>query len=204
MTAPWIGPAPTFPSESTLKTEEPASFEDGVVRRAQAGDTQAFERLYESHVGSVYAVCLRMLADRTLAEDATQEAFARAWQKLPSFRRRSRFGTWLHRLAVNVVLARLRADKGWREGRADIAESDLMHEPAQRSRRALGIDLERAVAALPPRARAVLVLYDIHGYSHSEIASMLDISVGGCKAQLHRARQLLRSTWNENRTPEQT
>ena len=177
---------------SPLKAKTQDFAESGLVRRAQTGDLTAFEALYRNHVGAVFAVCLRMLTDRSAAEDATQEAFARAWEKLGTFRHGSAFATWLHRLAVNVVLGRLRQEKGWREHETQPMEPPAAERLGNRQPAGLTIDLERAISDLPVRARSVLVLFDIHGYTHSEIGEMLEISTGGSKAQLHRARQLLR------------
>jgi RNA polymerase sigma-70 factor (ECF subfamily) len=160
------------------------------VHRARAGDRAAFQRLYEQHVGRVYALCLRLTGDGDEAEDRTQDAFVRAWQKLGSYRGESAFSTWLHRLTVNVVLTERRAS-GRRAARETVAAADSPGaEPAPRA--GLHVDLERAIAALPPGARAVFVLYDVEGYGHEEIARMTGIAAGTSKAQLHRARRLLR------------
>lgn len=161
-----------------------------LVRRAQAGDRSAFQRLYEDHVGRIYALCLRLTGDPEEAMERTQDAFVRAWGKLGSFRGEAAFPTWLHRLAVNVVLTDRRS-AGRRERWAEAAaESGPRVQPA--SRAGLGVDLERAIARLPPGARAVFVLYDVEGYCHREIAELTGIAAGTSKAQLHRARRLLR------------
>ncbi|HEU4463905.1 MAG TPA: sigma-70 family RNA polymerase sigma factor [Gemmatimonadota bacterium] len=161
-----------------------------LVRRAQAGDRAAFKRLYEDHVGRVYALCLRLTGDSEDAMERTQDVFVRAWGKLGSFRGEAAFATWLHRLAVNVVLTDRRAT-GRRDRRTDAAAvMGPRSEPAPRA--GLAVDLERAIAALPPGARAVFVLYDVEGYRHEEIAEMTGIAAGTSKAQLHRARKLLR------------
>ena len=160
------------------------------VHRARAGDRAAFRRLYEEHVGRVYALCMRLTGDGDEAEDRTQDVFVRAWQKLESYRGESAFSTWLHRLTVNVVLTERRAS-GRRAARVSAATAtDPRAEPAPRA--GLHVDLERAIAALPPGARAVFVLYDVEGYGHKEIAVMTGIAAGTSKAQLHRARRLLR------------
>jgi len=128
------------------------------------------------------------------AEDLTQDAFVRAWQALPGYRFESAFSTWLHRLAVNTALMDLRARRS--RPQADADEDALEHVGTQDSAghaTALSLDLERAVATLPPRARAVLVLYDVEGWKHEEIAESLGMAVGSSKAQLHRARHLLRA-----------
>ena len=161
-----------------------------LVRRAQAGDRSAFRRLYEDHVGRVYAVCLRLTGDPEEAMDRTQDAFVQAWSQLGSFRGEAAFPTWLHRLAVNVVLTDRRSE-GRRARRVEAAAESGPR--AQRAPRVgLGVDLERAIARLPPGARAVFVLYDVEGYCHQEIAEMNGIATGTSKAQLHRARRLLR------------
>ena len=163
-----------------------------LVRRAQSGDVEAFETLYRSSVGRIYGLCLRMTGEATVAEELTQEAFVRAWQKLSSFRAESSFTTWLFRLAVNVVLS-YRRGKGRLRGREISGEDARLPEhPAPRTTPDEAVDLERAVAGLPDGARAVFVLHDVEGYRHEEIARMAGIAVGTSKAQLHRARRLMR------------
>ena len=162
------------------------------MRRARAGDRAAFQRLYEEHVGRVYALCLRLTTDPDEAMDRTQDAFVRAWENLASFRGDAAFSTWLHRLTVNVVFADRRADAR-RRRRSEIAgRSGPDAEPPPRP--GLHVDLERAIAALPRGAREVFVLYDVEGYGHAEIAEMTGIATGTSKAQLHRARRLLRAS----------
>lgn len=162
-----------------------------LVRRAQQGSVEAFEALYRSSCGRVYSLCLRLSGRPELAEELAQEAFIRAWQNLGSFRGESAFTTWMHRLTVNVVLGHHRR-AGRREGRE---AGDEMLETAAGStwtRPDDAVDLERAIAALPDGARTVFVLYDVEGHQHDDIAEMLGIAVGTSKAQLHRARRLLR------------
>jgi len=162
-----------------------------LVRRAQTGDTDAFGQLYRQHVGRVYALCLRLEADVARAEELVQDVFVRVWERLPGFRGESAFGTWLHRLAVNVVLGHRRA--AWRRERRVLAvESPEVHETPRDVDPSLALDLETAIAALPPGARTVLVLHDLEGYQHAEIAVMTGIAEGTSKAQLFRARRLLR------------
>jgi RNA polymerase sigma factor (sigma-70 family) len=163
------------------------------VRRAQAGDEDAFEALYREHAGRVYALCLRMTGDVSHARELTQDAFVRAWEKLGTFRGEAAFGSWLHRLAVNVVLmdrrlAARRAEDTLPEEAAASAPA-LAARPAPTAER---IDLEAAIGALPPMARQVLVLHDIEGYEHREIAGLLGIADGTSKAHLFRARRILR------------
>jgi RNA polymerase sigma-70 factor (ECF subfamily) len=165
---------------------------DELVRRAQAGDRIAFRDLYRQHVGRVYALCLRLTADPAAAEERTQDVFVRVWDKLASFRGDSAFGSWVHRLAVNVVFNERRA-RGRRENRvAPTAAPEILERGGSEPTVGLTIDLERAIAALPEGAREVFVLYDIEGYGHAEIAHLTGIAEGTSKAQLFRARRLLR------------
>ena len=169
-----------------------AMSETDLVSRAQRGDLTAFENLYRSHVGRVHAICLRMVADPERAEDLTQEAFIRAWKKLRTFRGRSAFSTWLHRLTVNVVLAEIRTRGRRQDEGVDTAELQSIPDPRPTDRPGAALDLERAIATLPSRARTVFVLHDVEGYRHAEIGKLMGIATGTSKAHLHRARQLLR------------
>ena len=165
---------------------------DDLVARAQAGDQTAFRELYRQHAGRVYALCLRLTGDPRDAEERTQDVFVRLWDKLRSFRGESAFSSWLHRLAVNVVLNERRAT-GRRERRIMPAEDPAALEKQRGTpMEGLSIDLERAIAELPDGAREVFVLYDIEGYGHGEIAALTGIAEGTSKAQLFRARRLLR------------
>jgi RNA polymerase sigma factor (sigma-70 family) len=162
-----------------------------LVARAQRGDDAAFDALYARTVGRVYAVCLRLCADRAEAERLTQDTFVQAWQRMKSFRGDSRFTSWLHRIAVNTVLQDRRS-AGRREARVRFAADDELTGVAGRpAQTELHLDLEQAIAELPFGARTALVLHDIEGYTHQEIATMLGLATGTIKAQLHRARQLL-------------
>ena len=162
------------------------------VERAQAGDTAAFEQLYRMQVGRIYALCVRMVPDPVRAETLTQDAFVRAWQQLRSFRGESAFSTWLYRLAVNVVLTDLRSEKR-RKARVESTDNLTLYDVATNQPSCdTDIDLNAGIAALPAKARAVLILHDIEGYRHDEIGKMLDIAPGSSKAHLHRARKLLR------------
>ncbi|HUF27653.1 MAG TPA: RNA polymerase sigma factor [Gemmatimonadaceae bacterium] len=160
---------------------------------AAAGDRRAFERLYRTHVNRIFSLCARMSGDRTRAEELTQDVFVRAWEKLALFRGESAFSTWLHRLAVNVVLNARKTD-GRNRTRFEPVDEEGADAPVARLHFAPGemMDLEAAVAKLPPGARRVFVLHDVEGYKHEEIAEMFGVTVGACKAQLHRARMLLR------------
>lgn len=163
---------------------------------AAGGDAAAFEALYRRHAARVHGVVLRLAGwQRARAEDLVQEAFLRAWQALPQWRGEAAFGTWLHRLAVNTALMDLRARRARPVLDGDDGDA-LDAAPAADSAgrgTALAMDLERAVATLPPRARAVLVLHDVEGWTHEEVAAALGMAAGSSKAQLHRARSLLRA-----------
>lgn len=185
---------------SAPATARPPSEEHELVQRAASGDAKAFEALYRRHVDRVYGLCFRLCAGDTLrAEQATQDAFVRAWERLGSFRGESQFGTWMHRVTVNVVLGEHRLLKRWvtfedgevRDGGDDDAPSSIT-ELVRHDDIGARVDLERALARLPKGARAVLVLHDIEGYPHEEISALTGIAVGTSKAQLHRARRLLR------------
>ena len=178
----------------------PADAEDrALVGAAARGEVPAFETLYRRHAGRVHGVIGRLVGGHgARAEDLTQEAFVRAWQALPAFRFESAFSTWLHRLAVNTALMELRSRAGGEALETDDAALDVHPEADSAGQRtALAMDLERAVATLPPRARAVLVLYDVEGWKHEEIADALGMAIGSSKAQLHRARRLLRDRLGE-------
>jgi RNA polymerase sigma-70 factor (ECF subfamily) len=165
---------------------------EALVQRAQEGDSAAFEVLYRRLVGRIYALCLRMARNAQRAEELTQDVFVRAWERLGSFRGESKFTTWLHRLAVNVVLQAGRS-KGRRESR-----EELVGDPGEYLGRVkeefpgTRIDIERAIALLPEGARKVVVLRDIYGYKYEEIATMQGVALGTVKAQIHRARRMLK------------
>jgi RNA polymerase sigma-70 factor, ECF subfamily len=160
------------------------------VARAAAGDAVAFEAVYRTHLPRVYSLVRRMTAGRD-ADELTQDVFVRLWQKLGTFRGDSSFTTWLHRLAVNVVIERFRTDQV-RRGRMVDGENILEMLPGPAQTRDLGMDFETALEKLPDGAREIFVLHDVEGYKHHEIATLLEISAGTSKAQLHRARMMLR------------
>lgn len=157
---------------------------------AAAGDTRAFERLYEAHVVRIHSLARRMI-DADVADDVTQDVFIRAWSKLGSFRGESAFGTWLHRLAINVILAR-RKQLGRQRERYVAGDEAVSRRAAGPETPGLAMDFEAAIGRLPKRAKEVFVLHDVEGYKHHEIADMLEISDGTSKSQLHRARMFLR------------
>jgi RNA polymerase sigma-70 factor (ECF subfamily) len=165
-------------------------WEGALVQRARSGDRRAFERLYREHAGRVYGLCLRMTRDAQLAEDCTQDTFINAWRALGKFETRSSLSTWLHRIAVNVSLAKRRktgpVEPSPEEEQGEIASEWTLETPVEVQ------EIESAIAGLPEGARDALVLHALYGYSHGEAAQMLGVAEGTCKAQLHRARALLR------------
>jgi RNA polymerase sigma-70 factor (ECF subfamily) len=181
----------TRPHHYARTAGRPAAMTE-LVRRAQAGDSDAFAELYRTHVGRVHALCLRLAGDAHDADDLTQDVFIRAWESLDSFRGDSALGSWLHRLAVNAFLGTRRAT-GRRELRViSVAEPGMLERGGDTASPAEKLDLEQAVARLPKGARMVFVLHDIEGYQHGEISEMTGIAAGTSKAQLFRARRLLR------------
>ena len=187
---------------SGLRPTETADLPEAkAIRRAQRGDAAAFERLYHLHSGRVFALCLRMLKNPAEAEDSTQEVFLRVFRKIQSFREEAAFSTWLHRVAINTVLMRLRRNEPLMTSLPGVAEDG---EETRAPGRELGgpdlhlegyVDreaLDKAIAQLSPRCKLMFVLYDIQGYAHSEIAKIAGCSVGNAKSQLHKARTRLR------------
>ena len=167
---------------------------DTDVALAAGGDQSAFERLYRTHVARIHSLTRRMLSSHE-ADEVTQDIFVRTWQKLGQFRGDSQFATWLHRLAVNVVIERRRSFAIQRERMSD-DPSALDSMTVAPARADLTVDFEAAIAQLPPGAREIFVLHDVEGYKHREIASMLKIASGTSKRQLHRARMLMRKYLN--------
>jgi len=201
-------------TDSVVGTDRSPLSDAALVAAARGGDMRAFERLYRLHAGRVMGVCLRMTRRRDVAEDCVQQTFVRAWRNLAAFEGRSAFGTWLHRIAVNEVLTYAR-NHGTRVEGSDVSIDDVaegrdaasespseLYAGAQASSTQSSsmmaldasdvMDVEQALAALPEGARHVVVLQAVYGYSHEEVADMLGIAVGTCKAQLHRGRRLLR------------
>jgi len=186
----------TLSGEPTVRT----GLENDVALAA-AGDSSAFERLYRTHVARIHSLTRRMLGTHE-ADEVTQDIFVRTWQKLGQFRGESAFSTWLHRLAVNVVIERRRMFAINRERMADDA-SALDFVTVAPARGDLTVDFEHAIEQLPAGAREILVLHDVEGYKHREIASMLGIATGTSKRQLHRARMLMRRYLAEGPAPAQ-
>jgi RNA polymerase sigma-70 factor (ECF subfamily) len=177
-------------------TEQGLGDEQNWVERARQADVSAFEALYRLHIDKVYGLCLRMTGNVSEAEDCAQEAFIQAWNKLSKFRGDSAFGTWLHRIAVNSVLARMR--KSRRERDRIQAVTDISPAPETVGDSGDIEDLQKAVDELPEGARHVFVLHAVYGYSHDETGDMLGIAAGTSKAQLHRAKRLLAQQLKQN------
>jgi RNA polymerase sigma-70 factor (ECF subfamily) len=183
---------------ANAKADADADEDAALARRAATADIAAFEQIYRRHHRRVHGVIARLVGHASArAEDLTQEAFVRAWQALPGFRHESAVSTWLHRLAVNTALMELRSRRSRPLEEEEDEILDQLSTPDTAGNAVLGRDLERAVATLPPRARAVLVLHDVEGWKHEEIAAELGMAVGSSKAQLHRARGLLRTRIGE-------
>jgi RNA polymerase sigma-70 factor (ECF subfamily) len=188
----------TMPASRAPTEADPAD-DHALVRAAVAGNMAAYEQIYRRHSPRIYAVLWRLCGGHAArAEDALQDTFLQAWKALPGFRFDSSLATWLHRLGVNAALMELRASAHWQltdageEGQDSLATLVAVDRCAGTT-----LDLERALETLPPRARAVLVLHDIEGWKHHEIAEQLQMAVGSSKAQLHRARGLLRARLGE-------
>jgi len=172
----------------TAKNES-STAESAWIQKAMEGDTRAFESLYRLHVGKIYGLCVRMTGNAAEADDCVQEAFIQAWRKLDKFRRDSAFSTWLHRIAVNTVLGRLRSSK--RERERVLVAAENIPTPITAGDSGELRDLSAAIEQLPTRARHVFVLHAVYGYSHDETGAMLGVAAGTSKAQLHRAKRLL-------------
>jgi len=173
--------------------------ETEAIERAKQGDAEAFEILYNLHKRRVYSLCLRMTANTAAAEDLTQEAFLQLFRKIGTFRGESAFSTWLHRMAVNVVLMQLR-----KKGLLVVPLEETVETEEETPRKELGaadaklagsvdrLQLQRAIESLPPGYKSIFVLHDVEGYEHNEIAEMVGCSIGNSKSQLHKARLKLR------------
>jgi RNA polymerase sigma-70 factor (ECF subfamily) len=173
-------------------TANPRAAQLPVVRRAQAGDPEAFEKLYRENAGRIHALCLRMSGDPARAAELTQDVFVHAWKKLGQFRGDAQFSTWLRRLAVNLVLNALKSDRRRRTWLTPTDDLEAFDRGAPMPPVETRLELEAAVAALPRGARMVFVMHDIEGFRHKDIAESLGVAEGTVKAQLHRARRLLR------------
>lgn len=163
-----------------------------LIARAKAGEGAAQRALYDAHVGRVYRLAFRMAGDEMMAEDFTQETFVRAFDRLAGFRGDAAFSTWLHSIATSVVLNGLRRVKRHRERETVLEAAEYRPAPGDPARRELARILHRAIEGLSDSLRLVVVMHDMEGYKHHEIAAALDIPVGTSKARLSRARARLR------------
>ena len=186
MTAIALSWRPALPEQHVAQGDS----ERADVALAAAGDQQAFERLYRAHVARIHSLVRRMVGGDGDADELVQDAFVRAWQRLSTFRGEAAFGTWLHRLTVNLVL---NWQKSKTRGRKLFDDDTMIDASPSRSRSPESqMDLEAALELLPKGARQIFVLHDVEGFRHEEIAQMLEITSGTSKAQLHRARMLMR------------
>ena len=193
------------------KQQDKKLSEAEAIERAKQGDAAAFEALYNLHKRRVYSLCLRMTANTAAAEDLTQEAFLQLFRKIGTFRGESAFSTWLHRMAVNVVLMQLRK-KGLPivplEENIETEEESPRKEPGADDPRLAGsidrMQLQRSIASLPPGYRMIFLLHDVEGYEHNEIAEIVGCSIGNSKSQLHKARMKLREILKTSRAEKAT
>ena len=193
---PGAGALPAFRGATSLRSQQDdraarsGTDVDDYVAAAASGDVRAFEQLYRTHLPKIHSLVRRMAAGRD-TDELTQDVFVRVWQKLGTFRGDAAFSTWLHRLAVNVVIEKFRTERTQRQRLQDGEEIfDTLSSPPRLGD--LSMDFEAALMKLPDGAREIFVLHDVEGHKHHEIATMLDISAGTSKAQLHRARMMLR------------
>ncbi len=182
-------PLTLIPSDTALENGE-----DNIVYAAKNGDRNAFKVLYDAHINRVYALCYRLCADKSQAEDAAQEVFIQVWRKLDNYDGKSKFSTWLHSVTANVTISYLRKQRGWWHKMFSLESAEFRHEIASEP----DMDaFEKHIYQLPERARWVFVLHAIEGYRHEQIGEMLGIAVGTSKAQFHRARHLIEE-WMSN------
>ena len=167
-----------------------------LIQAVQGGDKQAYNRLYREYIGQVYGLCYRLTGEKMLAEDAAQEVFIQLWRKIDNFKGDSKFSTWLHSVANNIVLGHLRKHKNWLQRMFSIEDQTIQDVAVEMEDTSGLTSLDKHIARLPERARLVFVLFAIEGYRHEEISKMLDMAVGTSKAQYHRAKSLLRE-WVE-------
>ena len=190
----------TYPSTSA--EDKAAALER--IRRAQTGDVDAFELLYREHSPRIYALCLRLKAgDRSDATELLQDVFIKAWRRLDTFRGDCAFSSWLHRLAINAMLENARSDQRRTARVLPMEDTSRLAGAARSSGVESMMDMESAIASLPKGARLAFVLHEVEGYQHQEIAEQLSVTVGTVKAQLHRARRLLRErleSWDDTRS----
>jgi RNA polymerase sigma-70 factor (ECF subfamily) len=183
---------------SSVETE--LSREHTWIELTKQGDQQAFHQLYLLHHKRIYALCWRMLADKDSAEDVCQEVFVQLWQKINNFHGESKFSTWLHSVASNTALSHLRKQKNWLQRVFSIEDHPIAEQSNESS---VEMDdessvLDKYILQLPEKARLVFVLFVVEGYRHEEISKMLGMAIGSSKAQLHRAKKLLKKRLKES------
>lgn len=183
------------PQDENLNMGANTAYEKALIASAQQQDKAAFKALYDMHIPRIYALCSRLCADRSQAEDATQEVFIQLWRKIQNFKGDSQFSTWLHSVAANVTVSYIRKQRGWWQNMMNIDDSGIPEQTAEMS--IADSHLEKMIARLPERARMVFVLHAIEGYRHEQVSEMLNMAIGTSKAQFHRARQLLEEWINE-------
>ncbi|MCG7567327.1 sigma-70 family RNA polymerase sigma factor [Pseudoalteromonas sp. CnMc7-15] len=176
-------------------TAPPPPSEAELIQQVKKGNQQAFAQLYQQHIKRVYALCLRLAADTTQAEDVSQEVFVQLWQKIHSFDGKAQFSTWLHRVTSNIAISHLRKQKNWLQRVVSSEEQGMEHEQVAQCHELNGLD--KLIVRLPERARQVFVLHAVEGYRHEEIAKIMNMAVGSSKSQYHRARGLLKE-WYEH------
>lgn len=192
MSALGVSPLALVHAAVTLRAADGAMPEiEPTVHAAQSGDLTAFARIYREHVGRVYALCVRLTADRVFAEQLTQDTFVRAWERIATYRGESSFAAWLRRLAINVVMTERRVASR-RARRVVTTDDETLAEATRERSDDTDIDLDRAIARLPEGARTVFVLHAIEGYRHDQIAELTGIAEGTSRAHLHRAREILK------------
>jgi RNA polymerase sigma-70 factor (ECF subfamily) len=179
----------TLIKKQVSRSSEQQVEEMQLIAAAKQQDVTAFKALYEQYLNMVYGLCLRLCADKSLAEDATQEVFIQLWRKIDNFDGNSQFSTWLHSVTSNVTISYIRKQRGWWQKMINIEQSSAFEEVTYGCLE--DVQLEKYIYKLPERARWVFVLHALEGYRHEEIAKTLDMAVGSSKAQFHRAKNLL-------------
>ena len=174
-----------------------AGQKDPLISAVQQGDKAAFEQLYNQNINRVYALCLRLTADQSTAEDATQEVFVQLWHKIANFDGKSKFSTWLHSVTANITISYIRKQKNWLQKVVSTEDAGMDEQAIEDAHDVNGLD--KLIFRLPERARMVFVLYAVEGYRHEEIATLLSMAVGSSKAQYHRARNLLKGWYEDER-----
>jgi RNA polymerase sigma-70 factor (ECF subfamily) len=175
-----------------MMMQKTAPSEEEFVLQAKAGSHAAFEALYRMHLGRVYGICMRILSDRSRAEEVTQKIFIHVWMKLQSLRSDSRFSSWLNRLSVNMIFDELKLTGGKNDPSIPEEQTGLADASSFEPDHDLRLDLNSAIDSLPRQARLIFVMHDLAGFTHEEIAQAMNLAAGTCKAQLSRARRILR------------